>query len=302
MANRFTVCVIVVNQRDPKGGHMVDLKKGIFDGISNRDYHCSPAISKSGMDLIARSPLHYYTAILDPNREVREETASMAFGTAVHTAILEPETYRERYVVMPKVDKRTKEGKNIAEAFEAEAAAKGATLITQVEDEKIDRIMHSVHDHPVAQKLLSTGVAEQSCFWRDAETDVWCRVRPDWLIASPLAIVDLKTTPDGSLDAFRAASWKWRYYVQAAFYLDGVAAATGDRPDSFMFLVVEKEAPFAVSVFYADEEFIAAGRAEYRRCLRIYADCFQNNKWPGYDTAIQPIGLPKWASVTEEAA
>lgn len=278
------------------------MKEGIVSDLSNRDYHANAvhSLSKSTLDLIARSPLHYWSAFLDPNREPRVETPAMAFGTAVHTAILEPDAYRDRYVVMPKVDRRTKEGKALAESYEAEADAKGAELISQVDDEKIDRIMHAVHDHPVAGKLLATGVAEQSAFWRDPETQVWCRCRPDWLIASPLAIVDVKTTADGSHEAFTASAFKWRYHVQAAFYLDGIAAATGDRPDSFMFLVVEKEVPFAVSVFYADEEFLAAGRAEYRRCLRIYADCLQNNKWPGYNLAIQPIGLPKWAVVAED--
>jgi len=273
------------------------MKTGIHTGISNEEYHAGSAISKSGLDLVARSPLHYWAANLDPNREPREETPAMAFGTAVHTAILEPETYRDRYVVMPKVDRRTKEGKAIAEAFEAQAAQNNAQLISQIDDEKIDRIMHSVHDHPVAKKLLATGIAEVSAYWTDSETGVECRVRPDWLIADPLAIVDVKTTQDGSLEGFRSSSWKWRYHTQAAFYLDGIAAATGERPDSFMFLVVEKDAPFAVSVFYADPEFLIAGREEYRRCLRIYAECLASGKWPGYSTDIRAVGLPKWALV-----
>lgn len=36
----------------------------IIHGMPNADYHASPAISKSGLDKIAKSPAHYRIAAL----------------------------------------------------------------------------------------------------------------------------------------------------------------------------------------------------------------------------------------------
>ena len=62
--------------------------------LSNTDYHRAEGISKSGLDLIARSPMHYRF------REQREPTAAMALGTATHAAILEPALYAHDYVIL----------------------------------------------------------------------------------------------------------------------------------------------------------------------------------------------------------
>ena len=65
----------------------------ITTDLSNRDYHAHPAISKSGLDLISRSPAHYrYRAPKEPSR-------AMEIGTAIHTALLEPDRYAAEYVI-----------------------------------------------------------------------------------------------------------------------------------------------------------------------------------------------------------
>ena len=38
------------------------------------------------------------------------ESKAMAFGSAVHTALLEPDDFDDEYYVMPKLDRRTKIG------------------------------------------------------------------------------------------------------------------------------------------------------------------------------------------------
>jgi hypothetical protein len=44
--------------------------------MNNTDYHAHPAISKSHLDQVAKSPLHYWARYLDPNRVVPEPTPS----------------------------------------------------------------------------------------------------------------------------------------------------------------------------------------------------------------------------------
>lgn len=278
------------------------MKTGVFGGIPNEEYHGGPGISKSGLDLIAKSPLHYWAAYLDPMREPREETAAMRVGTAIHTAILEPDTFLDRYRIMPEgIDRRTKKGKEEYETLIAEAAAMGATLLSADDAKTALQVAKACHAHPLAAQLLGAGAAEQSVYWVDDETGILCKCRPDWLLeANPNhAILDVKSTEDASPEGFMKSAYKYRYHVQAAWYLDGVEQATGMKADSFMFLALEKKRPYAAAFYFADEAMIEAGRVEYREALRTYADCLAADKWPGYADRLVPLSLPRWAQFTD---
>ena len=92
--------------------------------MTNEAYHGDTTrISKSGLDLIAKSPAHYWSRYLDPNREKKEPTAAMLLGTAVHFAILEPEEFGRRYQVLPEINKRSNAGKAEFEALMEHAKA-----------------------------------------------------------------------------------------------------------------------------------------------------------------------------------
>lgn len=72
------------------------MEPGIYDNITNHDYHSGPGISKSGLDLIAKSPAHYHYAVTAANDN--EPTAAQALGTAFHALLLEPEVFAATYV------------------------------------------------------------------------------------------------------------------------------------------------------------------------------------------------------------
>lgn len=270
------------------------MKTGIYEGISNDAYHGGAGISKSGLDVLARSPLHYWSKYLDPKRERREPTPAMVLGTAIHTAVLEPGEFAKRHHVAPVVDRRTKDGKAMWEEALAGAAAAGADLITASDFATCQAISEQVRKHPTARKVFEVGQAELSCFWTDAETGVLCKCRPDWL-GMPL-VVDLKSTEDASPEGFAKSAWNYRYWVQAAWYVDGIEQATGQRPDAFVFAAFEKSAPYASAFYFADDAMIQMGRAEYRRILRLYADCLAADSWPGYTTDVTPLAIPAWAA------
>ena len=281
------------------------MKTGLFDGISNAEYHSGTGISKSGLDRISQSPLHYWSEYLDPNRAPREETPAMKIGTAIHTAVLEPERFEAEYIVVPADAPRRPSSVqlNAKKPSDDTLAAidwwqrfndrhAGCTIIDAQDFAVCRAIQAQIMAHPSARALFKAGKAEQSAFWQDAETGVLCKARPDWLM--PGAIIDVKSTENASLAAFQRSVATYRYHVQAAWYLDGLAQATGEAPQAFVFCCFEKKAPFAAAFYYADADMIELGRREYRQALRLYADCLAADKWPGYAQEILPISLPVW--------
>lgn len=183
----------------------------------------------------------------------------------------------------------------------------GKEIISQEEFAEISAMRDAVMAHPKAGALLApgAGVAEMSCYWRDPETGVLCRCRPDFYRTDGV-VVDLKSTVDASPDGFSKSINSWRYHVQAAFYLDGIRSAIEQGasdmalPQAFVFIAVEKSAPHAVAAYFIEAESVDIGRREYRADLDRYAECVASNRWPGYGDKIQSIGLPEWRLRREE--
>jgi hypothetical protein len=194
-------------------------------------YHTDTSrISKSGLDLINRAPAHYYERYLNPKAAPQKETHALIIGSAVHCAVLEPEEFGKRYAVGPRVDKRTKAGKEEWEAFLT--AAEGLTCLDSETATLCERIMEAVRKFPAAKYLLNQGKAEEPIYWTDEAIGVDCKARPDWLTPDNI-IVDLKTTDDASPRGFAQSVKKYRYDVQAAFYWDGLEAATQRTCEGF---------------------------------------------------------------------
>jgi exodeoxyribonuclease VIII len=255
--------------------------------MSNADYHALPSVSKSGLDLIHKAPALYKYRRENP----LTPTPAMRMGTLVHTAVLEPDTLRDRVMVAPKVDRRTTAGKAEWEAFLV--ASEGKELVDADELDKLAAIRDAVWAHPSALKALrSVTDVESSIFWNKDSVD--CRCRPD-AITSNKVIVDLKTTRDASPEGFAKSVAQYRYHVQAAYYSDGFREAFGEPPKGFVFIAVETEPPFLVGVYVASDAMTIRGRADYEADLETYRRCVAADNWPGYADTPLTIDLPKWA-------
>jgi exodeoxyribonuclease VIII len=258
--------------------------------LSNADYHAHPAVSKSHLDQVARSPLHYWCRYLDPDRVPPTPTPALVLGSAVHTAVLEPHLWQAEYAVAPEgIERRTKAGKDAWAEFEA--SSQGKTLLRAEDAAQTLRMADAVHSHPAARLILEQeGLAEASYFWTDEATGEECKCRPDWHSADRRLIVDLKTTEDASPETFQRSVHKWRYHVQTAWYLRGLGA------DQFVFIAVEKQEPHLVAVYVATPDMVAAGGRVADRDLALLSECRKLNEWPGYSDEIIPIDLPRYAN------
>jgi hypothetical protein len=255
-------------------------------------YHADKSIGHSGIIKMLRSPAHLREYLDHPHLP----TPAMAFGSAVHTFVLEQERFADEFVVAEKFDRRTKEGKEAAARFEEEH--QGKTLMTSEDIATLTLVRAAVHSHQGAAKLLRQGAAELSAFWLDKNTGISCKCRPDWFNGE--VIVDLKSCVDASSSGFSRAIATYGYDIQAAFYVDGIKAVTGmELP--FKFVAVEKEAPHAVAVYRADPEIIEVGRKKYRAALQLLKWCQESGSWPAYQPGgeVEMISLPRWAANAE---
>jgi len=264
--------------------------------MNNAEYHAHPAISKSKLDSIARSPLHYWHRYINPDAQPPEPTPAMEFGTAVHSIILEPDLFNTEYTLAPSINRTTKAGK---EAW-AEASASGKKLLGSDTLESLLAIRESVYLHPIAKKALEApGVAESSIFAVDPHTGFELKCRPDYLTDSNW-IVDVKTTADASLAEFQRSVAKYRYHVQSAHYKKVVELHKKTPIQGFIFIVVEKTAPYAVQVFEASSSLMRIGEQEATRNLNDLAHALvqypPDKPWPSYANSLVELNPPAWLS------
>lgn len=253
----------------------------VYD-MSNEEYHAHDSISKTGLDLIARSPAHYRYA---PRKE---PTRSMTIGSATHAAILEPAVYAAKYLTVSVDDRRSSVWKEAVKARSEEFT------LTQGEGDRIGAMAEAVRGNAhMAGVYGAPGKAEVSIITKDPVTGVLVRCRFDWLGADGFA-ADLKTASDASDDAFGKSVVNYRYFVQEAFYRDVFQWETGERVGGFEFHVVESDAPYCTNVVQLPADVIEYGRQVYRRDLNRYADCLHRGEWPGLPGEPHTLALPGW--------
>jgi PDDEXK-like domain of unknown function (DUF3799) len=268
---------------------------GIFPDMSNEAYHEHHAISKSGLDLIRRSPFHYWAEKSSDDDDLkRKTTKAMNIGTAFHLLALEPEKFDARIAVAPDLNLSTKIGKETWRVFEEESP--GKILLRPADMDGLSEMAKSIRNHAGARYLLQgKGMVEASMFWRESIYGIDCRCRPDWMRDDGL-LIDVKTTDNASPEVFDRHFWNMRYHVQGAFYVDGFEAILKAPCPGFAFIVVEKKPPYAVSLRILTAEYVNIGRRAYLEDIETFARCQRENDWPGYGLEVREIHPPAWAN------
>lgn len=261
--------------------------------LPHADYLAHPALSASGAKQILRSPAHYQWSLTHP-----EYRAAYDVGTAVHTAVLGT---GQDVVVLDYDSWRTK----AAQEARADARAAGQVPMLAADYEPVMGMAEAVLAHPIARSILErAGRPEVSLFGQDPDTGVNLRARLDWLPdrdpTRRTTCADLKTAASADPADFRAAAAKYGYDIQDAWYQNLVRLTRGDEDTEFVFIVVEKSAPYLVSVIELDAEFRVIGQARMRRAIDTYKACTESGEWPGYPPIIHTVTPPGWLAYAEE--
>lgn len=252
----------------------ITISPGIHDNVPFRVYQNIDAVSNSYLGRLDQCPAKAKIR--------RKDTPTLAFGRAAHTYILEGvDAFDAEFAVSPQFDRRTKEGRLGYEHFQSSNLTK--SILPEEDYRTIQRMNDAVRNHPTAKDLLVQGVSETTVIWRDNETDILCKGRPDWLPNNIHGVmVDLKTTRDASERAFSRSVIEYGYARQAAMYITGLFIAGNIEIDIFADIAVESEEPYRTEVYQLDTHFITWGYGEFKRLLRAEKECRDNEAWPHY--------------------
>ncbi|EAA9055618.1 PD-(D/E)XK nuclease-like domain-containing protein [Salmonella enterica] len=268
-----------------------DIKPGIYFDITNEAYHAGPGVSKSQLDDIAVCPAFYQWRKAAPVDT--EKTKALDMGTALHCRLLEPDEFKNRFIIVPEFNRRTTAGKEEEKAFLENCANSGKTVMTAEDGRKLELMYGSVMAHPGCRALLEAeGKTESSIYWTDTETGELCRIRPDKFLTNSPLILDVKKVTD--MSRFARHVEEFRYHVQAAMYCEGWKAYSGETP-RFAFLAVSESidcGKYPVHLYILEDEHHDIGYSLFRRDLNTYHECKSSNKW-GW--GFEVIERPYWA-------
>lgn len=270
--------------------------------MTEREYNEAEGIRRSDLWLIRESPEKYLWHTTHPDDE---PTPALVFGAMVHKLMLEPETFRDEYVVAPFVDRRTKEGKAAWQEFLD--SAEGRTVITAEDLAKACDMVDAVKRHRIADRLINgAGEHEKAFFWTDPDTGEKCKARVDVLVGKgeDTMIVDYKTAADARTDIMNRKIFQFGYHVQGYMYSQAVRINLGLKElPAFVLVVQEKKPPYSVNVIRLTKDVIMAGEDDFRLFIGMLHQCKETGYFYGLNGPFDEMNEaypPAWVSAGDE--
>jgi len=276
----------------------------IISDFPEAAYHSRPEVSTHDAGKLLQAPALYRHAKDHPE----EPTQAMREGSARHVIVLESSRVSERIAVIPKDAPRrpTSAQVNAKKPSEETIAAlswwadfnrdsEGKIILDAETALAMRDQATAIYADPDASALLSEPIAtECAMFWRDPETSVPRRGRPDRLRRGNI-VVDLKSTTCAAAESFSRDAMKFGYYRQAADYLDALELLTGE-PWKFYWIAAENDAPYLCPCYQCPPEGVDLGRRDRKRALEAWSTGTALNHWPGYQTGPHFLLPPAWAT------
>lgn len=275
---------------------------GIFVGMGMASYHGQPtdgpSVSSSGLRTIwAESAAHFFAkSSLNPNRAPQADSPAFAVGRLAHKLLIEGrDGLAAEFAIRPGCwsDWRSKE----ARVWKDEQILAGRTVITEDDLEAVTGMAESLGRHPLVKAGILDGKVERSLIWKDAETGIWIKSRPDVIPNASGVVADLKTCVSVTDDALAKSLASYGYNVQAAVVGMALEAVLGRQMEAFALVWVEKSNPWCVRVTQLTPDDIERGRRQVRAALRTMARCLETGVWPGPGGAdASYLSLPTYAA------
>lgn len=232
----------------------------------------------------------------------KKRTEAMSYGNMFDGYVLDKERFDSKFVITPKeyyseikkVDMPWTLQANSCKEWTQEQETLGKAVIKSTELDKCinakkalfeDEIIKSFFDCSDKQVMIVANWKNN--FGMTVPLKCLVDLVPEKGSIFETNLADLKTCNSAHPDVWSNEIFKWKYYVQAAFYMDMHEAATGEIRNEFNHILSESFSPYEVGLRYIEEEFIEKGREIYEAALYKYCVCLSSNKFGGYDDYTQ---------------
>lgn len=278
----------------------------ILHDYPEADYHSqtgeeTPLFSYSVAKTI-NSKSAYHAWLQHPllGNEPRKPTATMDKGSIIHGLLLGG---GQEIVIIQADSFRTNAAKDERDL----AYSEDKIPILEMDMEKIlvgTKIIKT-KIHELAPYFFDDHQSELSVKWT-MDNGVKCQSRFDWIQPEKGLIIDLKTTNDANPKVLDNHCNKFGYQIQLDMYTKAAEKTWPDMAGRFkwIFLFVEPEPPYMISINYVDGSMYWLGNSELQRAADKWKTCINSDdyknksNWPGYGE--NTISAPGWAVSREE--
>ena len=223
--------------------------------IDDPGYFRLKSIDQSQLKQFLKNPADWaYHRLNDDHKP----TDAMKFGTAFHAYLLGTSDV----VSLPEGESfRSKDNQK----WRADQLEAGNIIVSYNDMQLLKRMKEGIEqtslmpEYPDYMEIIEQGTKEQCIEWKDRQTGLMLKAKPDLIPAGTDYLVDLKTAQKADADSFAKEVINYGYHIQTVFYRAAVAACKPDAfdrgskaPSTMQFWVFEKSdacdwQPFSIS-------------------------------------------------------
>lgn len=223
--------------------------------IDDPGYFRLKSIDQSQLKQFLKNPADWaYHRLNDDHKP----TDAMKFGTAFHAYLLGTSDV----VSLPEGESfRSKDNQK----WRDEQLEAGNIIVSYNDMQLLKRMKEGIEqtslmpEYPDYMEILEQGTKEQCIEWKDRQTGLMLKAKPDLIPVGTDYLVDLKTAQKADAESFAKEVINYGYHIQTVFYRAAVAACKPDAfdrgskaPSTMQFWVFEKSdacdwQPFSIS-------------------------------------------------------
>lgn len=223
--------------------------------IDDPGYFRLKSIDQSQLKQFLKNPADWaYHRLNDDHKP----TDAMKFGTAFHAYLLGTSDV----VSLPEGESfRSKDNQK----WRADQLEAGNIIVSYNDMQLLKRMKEGIEqtslmpEYPDYMEIIEQGTKEQCIEWKDRQTGLMLKAKPDLIPAGTDYLVDLKTAQKADAESFAKEVINYGYHIQTVFYRAAVAACKPDAfdrgskaPSTMQFWVFEKTdacdwQPFGIS-------------------------------------------------------
>lgn len=255
--------------------------------IDDPGYFRLKSIDQSQLKQFLKNPADWaYHRLNDDHKP----TDAMKFGTAFHAYLLGTSDV----VSLPEGESfRSKDNQK----WRADQLEAGNIIVSYNDMQLLKRMKEGIEqtslmpEYPDYMEIIEQGTKEQCIEWKDRQTGLMLKAKPDLIPAGTDYLVDLKTAQKADAESFAKEVINYGYHIQTVFYRAAVAACKPDAfdrgskaPSTMQFWVFEKSdacdwQPFSIS---DDNPITNLAATSIRQALLSIALMVKKAKEEGY--------------------